>query len=445
MKKVRIVILGGGFGGFYAAQHLDRLIGSRTDIEVILVSRENFILFTPMLHEVAAGDLDPGDIICPLRQMLKHVEFLEADVEEIDLPQRRVSLAYSVHRRVKELTFDHLVLALGSESNFFHLPGVEERSLGMKSVSDAFVLHNTALAMLELANLEQDALAKQRFLTFVVAGGGFAGVETMGALNDFVRNAMKYYPSLSTADLRMVLVHAGHALLPELDESLGNYAQSKLESAKVEIFLQKRVAAFSNDGVELASGEKIRAATLVWTAGVTPPALVDSLPCHKEKGRIVAKETMEVADFPGVWALGDCAWVPNPATGQPHPPTAQHAIRQGAHCAKNILAVVDGRRPAPFRFKTLGGLATVGHHSAVANIMGIRLSGFIAWCLWRAIYLAKLPRWEKRIRVLLRWMLDLIFPNDLSQHLSLADVERVHRRISYLQQEDAPPETVHSI
>src|SRR5581483_528083 len=226
--RTRIVILGGGFAGLYSALHFEKTIARDPMVEVTLVSRENFVLFTPMLHEVAAGDMDLSDIVCPLRPMLKHVRFLQADVEDIDLEARQVSLTYGAHCERRVVTYDHLIIALGSESNFFGLPGVGERALTMKSIGDAFMLRNQALAMLEMATLTDDADARRGMLTFAVAGGGFAGVETVGALNDFVREAIEYYPALSEAELRLVLVHPGKVILPELNENLGRYAQAEL-------------------------------------------------------------------------------------------------------------------------------------------------------------------------------------------------------------------------
>ena len=431
-KNSRVLILGGGFGGFYVAHHLDKTIAADPTVEVTLVSRENFLLFTPMLHEVAAGDLDVSDIVSPPRQVLKHVRFLEAEVERIDLDERRVTLAYGVQRWQKELFYDHLVLALGSETNFFKLPGLEERALTMKSLGDAFYLRNHALALLEIASLTEDEAARRAMLTFVVAGGGFAGTETVGALNDYIRAAKKYYPALAKESVRIVLVHPGAVILPELGESLGRYAQGKLAARNVEIRLETRVTRYSDRGVELANGEIIPTLTLVWTAGVTPPGLLQSLPCKQERGRVVVEETLEVPGFPGVWAVGDCAWIPNPQTGSPHPPTAQHALREALRCAKNIVAAIQGGQKKRFAFTTLGLLASIGHRTGVAQIMGFHFSGVIAWWLWRTIYLAKLPRFEKKVRVALRWTLELLFAKDITQYLTLQGLDRLERRIEYL-------------
>jgi len=285
----------------------------------------------------------------------------------------------------------------------------------------------------------EDSAARRAMLTFVVAGGGFAGVETVGALNDFVREAVPYYPALREAELCVVLVHPSAVILPELGESLGRYAQAKLAERKVVIRTETRVTAFSERGVELGEGETIAAQTLVWTAGVTPPVVLRNLPGKKEKERIVVDETLEMPGFPGVWAVGDCAWIPDAKTGKPHPPTAQHALREAVHGAKNIVAVIRGKPKTPFVFKTIGQLATIGRRTGVANILGIHLSGLFAWWLWRTIYLAKLPRFEKKLRVALDWTLDLFFPRDFVQHLTVHGIERVHRRLAYLREHAVIP------
>ena len=437
--NTRIVILGGGFAGLYSALHFEKTIAADPTVEVTLVSRENFVLFTPMLHEVAAGDLDPSDIVCPVRPMLKRARFLQADVDSIDLETREVSLAHGVDRKRSVLNYDHLVIALGSESNFFELPGVAEHALTMKSLGDAFILRNQALGMLEMASLTDDASARRAMLTFVVAGGGFAGVETVGALNDFVREALTYYPALTEAELRVVLVHPTSVLLPELNESLGRYAQTELASRKIEIRTDTRVVAFSDRGVELSNGETLATQTLVWTAGVKPPGVLQSLPVKKEKGRLVVNEMLELPGFPGVWAVGDCASIPNDSSGMPHPPTAQHALREAVRCAKNIVAAIHGSPKAPFRFTTLGQLAAIGHHAGVADILGLRLSGFLAWWLWRTIYLAKLPTFEKKLRVALRWTLDFAFSRDLTQHVTLHGMDRVGQLLAYVRQHPVIP------
>ena len=287
----------------------------------------------------------------------------------------------------------------------------------MKSLGDAILLRNRLIEHLEEADTECAAAAclREPLLTCVVAGGGFAGVETIAAVNDFVRESLHFYRNLGPQHVRMVLVHSGKVILPELSEKLGRYAATQLAKRGVEIHLEARVARVTDEGVELDDGTKIAARMVVWTAGTSPNPLLASLPCRKDRGRIVADEFLEVPDFPGVWALGDCALIPDRKTGQFYPPTAQHALREGRILARNIAAEVRGGAKKPFVFTTIGQLATIGRRVGVANIMGINFSGFIAWWLWRSIYLSKLPRTEKKLRVALDWTLDLLFSKDLVQ------------------------------
>jgi NADH dehydrogenase len=252
-------------------------------------------------------------------------------------------------------------------------------------------------------------------LTFVVAGGGFAGVESVSAMNDFLREASEFYPHLEEEQIRVVLVHPGAVILPELGEKLGAYAQKKLAERKVEIRVNTRVAGVTQEGVTLSDGTMIPTDTIVWTAGTSPHPLLETLPCKKERGRIVVDSTMAVPNFPNVWALGDCAVIPDPKTGMPYPPTAQHAIREGRVLAQNLKATIRGGKLKPFVFKTIGLLASIGRRTGVAQILGRNFSGFFAWWMWRTIYLSKLPRFEKKVRVAVDWTLDLLFSKDLVQ------------------------------
>jgi len=411
----RILILGGGFGGLYAALGLEKALARDACLEVTLVNSENFFLFTPMLHEVAAGDLDLTHIVNPIRKLLRRVKFFDGVVESIDLESKSVEVSHGFSHHHHRFEYDYLLIALGSTTNFFGLPGLEARALTMKSLGDAIHLRNHLIAQLEEAEPEcvDD---REPMLTFVVAGGGFAGVETIASMNDFLREALRFYPSLSEDLLRVVLVHPGPVILPELGRELGVYAQRKLARRKVEIRLDTKVTGVSERGVELSDGEAIRSNTLVWTAGTSPHRLLEGLPCLKEKGRVLVNEHLEVPGWPGVWALGDCALIPDARTGSHHPPTAQHALREGIVAARNILAEARGGKKRPFTFSTLGQLATIGRRTGVARIVGVNFSGFIAWWLWRTIYLSKLPRFEKKLRVMLDWTLDLIFSKDLVQY-----------------------------
>jgi NADH:ubiquinone reductase (H+-translocating) len=418
-ERKRILILGGGFGGLYAALHLEKAQARDTEIDVTLVNRENFFLFTPMLHEVAASDLDLTHIVNPIRKLLRRVRFFSGEVEAIDLASRRVVVTHGVDRHPHNLEYDHLVIGLGSITNFYNVPGLSERALTMKSLGDAIYLRNRLIANLEQADFECAVQARPRLLTVVVAGGGFAGVETIAAINDFLREALPFYPHLGEDQLRVVLVHPGPVILPELDEKLGRYAHRKLAERKVEIRLNTKVTGVSERGVELSDGEVIDSDLLIWTAGTSPNPLLDTLPCPKERGRLLVDECLAVPGWPGVWALGDCALVPDRKTGKSSPPTAQHALREGQVVARNLLAAIHGGPRIPFQFSSLGQLAAIGRRTGVANVLGINFSGFAAWWLWRTVYLTKLPRLEKKLRVALDWTLDLLFSKDLVQFLTV--------------------------
>jgi NADH dehydrogenase len=413
--KPRILILGGGFGGMYAALEFERALAKGADLDVTLVNRDNFFLFTPMLHEVAASDLDITNIVSPVRKLLRRVTFFHGDVESIDLVNKRVGLSHGHEEHCHSLRYDHLVLALGSTTNFFNLSGLEDRALTMKSLDDAIFLRNRLIANLEEADFECSPSTRAPLLNFVVAGGGFAGVETIAGINDFLREAMRFYPHLREDMLRVILVHPGKTILPELGEKLGAYAQRKLVERHVEVHSNCKVTAVTDRDVTLSDGTKVTTNTLVWTAGTCPNSLLDTLPCKKERGRVLVNECLEVPEWPGVWSLGDCAVVPDLKTGKSHPPTAQHALREGKVAAQNILATIRGEQKRPFLFSTIGLLAPIGKRSGVANILGVNFSGFIAWWLWRTIYLTKLPRIEKKIRVAFDWTLDLLFSKDLVQ------------------------------
>jgi NADH dehydrogenase len=420
----RILIIGGGFAGVYTALHLDKSLAGGSGVEVTLVSSDNFMLFTPMLHEVAASDLAPTDIVCSLRRLFRHVQFLEADVEKIDLSARRVSVAYSGGYKHRDLEYDCLVIAAGSENNFFGSTELEANSMTLKTLADAMLLRNRIIAVLENATLETDEKMRRAMLTFVIAGGGFAGVETIGAVNDFVRDALRWYPALREEEIRFVLVHPKEVILPELGERLGRYAQKKLAERKVEILINTHVKSYADGLVGLDKGDPIFAFTLIWTAGVTPSKLIADLPCKKEHGRLVVNENLQIPDQPGVWALGDCAWALDPATGKPFPTTAQHAVREGKAVARNILASIRNQPQEAFRFKMLGQVAAIGQQTGVAEILGFRFSGFLAWLMWRTIYLGKLPRFEKKLQVALHWTMDLFFPKDLTQLLTAGGIQK---------------------
>jgi NADH dehydrogenase len=419
VHTTRVLVLGGGFGGVEAARQLERLLGSRQDVEITLVSRDNFFLFTPMLHEVAASDVDITHIVSPLRALLQRTTVIVGTVESIDLERRIVQVAHGFDGHRHELAFDQLLVTLGSTTNFYGLPGLETHALTMKTLGDAIHLRNRVIAMLEDASTECGG--GEGLLTVVVAGGGFAGVETVAALNDFVRDALRFYPRLRQRDVRMVLVHAGAHILPELGQELGVYAARKMAERGVEILTDERVARVDEAGVVFVDGRRVASRLVVWTAGTSPHPLLQVLPCVLDRGRVKVDETLAVPGWPGVWALGDCAVVPDSRTGKPHPPTAQHALRQARIAARNIVATISGRPTVSFTFRTIGQLAAIGRRTGVARIFGVKFSGFVAWWLWRTVYLSKLPRLEKKVRVAIDWTLDLVFAKDFVQFLTVRE------------------------
>lgn len=408
----KILILGGGFGGVYAALRLQHLLRRRTDVDVTLVSRENFFLLTPMLPQVAASGIDTRHIVAPIRRICPRVRFYEAEVEAIDLDRRSVTIAHEGGTR-RQLAYDHLLIALGGVTNFYGIPGVADHSLTFKTLGDAIRLRNRALDMLERAELESDADRRRAMLTFVVVGAGFAGVETTAELDVFLRKAAALYRTFGPKDVKVVLVDGGPRVLPELRPRLGEFTCDTLSERGVGIRLGVFVRAADEHGIELADGARIDARTIVWTGGVKPSPLLASLPCADSRGYIPADATFAVKGHPGVWAIGDCARIVPPGSDKPYPPTAQHAARMGPHAADNILDSIDGRTPTPFTYAMKGQMANLGDHQAVAMLGGLQVAGFPAWWLWRTYYLSRLPTLERKLRVAIDWTLDLFFPRDV--------------------------------
>jgi NADH:quinone reductase (non-electrogenic) len=350
----KIVIAGGGFAGLYAAMHLDRTLARRREADVVLISRENFSVFTPMLHEVAAGDLQPSDIVNPLRRILRHVKVVAAEVDAIDLRARTVSCAGGISNVRREFGFDHLLLTLGAETNFFDMAGVRDWAATMKSLGDAALLHNTMVALLETAALQEDASARRPLLTFVIAGGGLAGVETTGAVNDFVNEAALHYPSVAQADIRVVLIHPESFLLPELGEELGRYAERKLRERNVDVVTGVRVTSYDGSLVTLSDGTSIPAATLIWTAGVKPSAVIASLPCETERGRVRVDEYLAVPGVSGLWAAehrgrdrrprAEAVSVQSDGTPGQHraPHRCGHGVRRQVFRVHRVVSLADG-------------------------------------------------------------------------------------------------------
>jgi len=431
-EKTQIVILGGGFGGISTARNLERLFGADPRVAVTLVSDKNAMLFTPMLAEVAGSSLEPTHISSPLRTILHRTDVVRGRVVRIDLDERQVLLADDVNpsgstsAATRELRFDHLVLSLGSLANYFGMQNVEAQAYPFKTLQDAIAIRNRVIDIFERADREPDLARRREMLAFVIAGGGFAGVELAGALNDFGRGILPYYPGLSSKDLNIILVHAGDRILPELSKGLATYALERMTARGVKFILEKRVADAGLGSVVLNTGDVIPCETLLWTAGSAPHPLLRTLPLDLDRrGAVIVDSRLAVPGHPGLWAVGDCASIAD-ETGKPCPPTAQFALREARQAAYNIHANVKGRPAKPFRFRSLGALCVVGHQTACAELKApfgrkttVRFSGLLAWLMWRGLYLSKLPGVERKLRVLVVWVIDLFFPRDIVQTIDL--------------------------
>ncbi|MFL6353482.1 MAG: NAD(P)/FAD-dependent oxidoreductase [Bryobacteraceae bacterium] len=413
----KVLILGSGFAGVTVAQELSKLLPAQSAAEISLVDRNNFLLFTPMLTEVAGGELDARHIVASPRRLSRGINFEEGEIQEIDLANRRVVLNIGDGDGSKRtLTADHLVIALGSVPAFHGIPGLQEHSLAIKSVGDAAAIRNRVLACLERAHWETDAHIRREVLTFVVGGGGYTGVETMAAVNDLARESVKDYPNVQPDEISTFIVEPGDRLLSELSSDLAAFAQQKLQEHGVKVRLRTKITSAAQNYVEFEGGNRIPTRTLIWAGGITPNPLIGKLDCARGHHHgIVVDECCSVPDHPGVWALGDCAEVPKQGSQGTYAPTAQNATREGALVARNIVAVLRGEKPEPFAFKTIGELALVGKHSGVAKIYGQHFSGFLAWAMWRAIYLSKMPGMGQRARILLDWILDFFFGRSIAE------------------------------
>ena len=419
-KMTQVVILGGGFAGVSTAEHLEKQFRSDPTVSFTLISETNSWLFTPMLVEVATSGLEPTHITTPLRTSLKRTRVLRSRVTSIDLERRQVHLKDEVPQT--GIHYDHLILALGSVSNYLGNTAVAENALEFKTLADAMRIRNHVIDVFERADSEPDPGCRRALLTFVVAGGGFSGAELAGGVNDFARGIIADYPNLSTDDLRIILVHSRERILPELSQSLANYAMQRMRERGVIFKLNTRVTDARPGSISLSPAEEIPTETFVWTAGVTPNPILKELPIkHDSRGAVLVDRTLAIPDYGNVWALGDCASVSDTKTGKTCPPTAQVATREAVVLAHNIRACLLGRPVKPFCFKSLGSLCIVGYHTACAEIRGLKFSGLFAWLLWRGIYLSKLPGLERKVRVLTDWTLEIFFPRDIVQTIDFDD------------------------
>jgi NADH:ubiquinone reductase (H+-translocating) len=421
MTETRVAILGGGFAGATLAATLEKRLPG--DCSVTIVSRENHITYNPLLAEVVGASILPGHVVAPLRQIAKRARVCMVPVTDIDLERREL---HYLGEGSGTIPFDHLAIACGVNANLDLVPGLSRYALPMKTLGDALTIRNRILSRLEQASLQPNPRLRRWLTTFVVLGGGFSGVEVTGEIADFLRSSLKYYPALNPDDCQVCLLHSGDRILPELSPSLSRFALRKMSRRGLDVRLNTRAIRIDAHSVQLQDGERIAAGTVICTIGTTPNSLVDALPVAKMRGRIKTNPDMSVPGHDGLWALGDCAHIINAWNNEPAPPTAQFAAREAKCLAHNIAATIRGGTTTAFRYKPLGALSTIGHNKAVAEISGIRLSGFIAWLLWRGIYLLKVPTFARKVRVFFEWNWGMLFSADIA-HLGFSRTKRNSR------------------
>src|ERR1700736_4900021 len=412
-----IVILGGGFAGAYCARALRAGLEESTAENVALLADQNAMLFHPMLAEVSGSSISPLHVVNPLRLFCRGTSIFMGAVHEIDLEQKAVSFLPGPFTTPAKLMFEHLVLAIGSIVDVSRVPGMPEHGYLMKTVGDAIRLRSGVLERLEEASVTKDEAFRRKPLTFVIVGGGYSGVETAGQVWDLLRDVQRFYPRVRPEEFRLVLVQSGTYLLPQIGEELGKYCEVQLRKRGIEIRLNTRVTAITAERAILNTGEIIATNTVVTTVGnATHPVikkLVDRYKLSIDKGRLDTEPTMLLKGYKNLWAAGDCSSVPL-EDGSISPATAQFAMRQGTLLGKNILAAQNGKALEPFRFKTLGEMASLGHRNAVGKVLGFKVAGFLGWLMWRATYLYKLPGLEQKVKVFFEWNLELLFPRDIS-------------------------------
>lgn len=418
-----VVIVGGGFAGANTASYLKRSMPRGS--QIILFSQENHIVFTPLLGDVVGSSINPMHVVWPLRQMLTGIECRTASVVDLDLKRKETVYEIADGHTAKQ-PYDDLVLAPGSAINFEIIPGMSAHGWPLKSLGDALALRNQLIGLLERAEVEHDAALRRRLLSIVVVGGGFSGVEVAGEIHDLMAASIRYYSQIQQDDLHVVVLEARERILPELPETLSQFARRKMQKRGIDIRVNAAAAAVTQQGIRLRDGAEIEAATIICTIGLTAHPLVTRAGLPLERNRIQTTPEMRVVGYQDVWALGDCAAVPNAYDGKPSPPTAQFAVRQAKQLARNLSQVARGKAARPFSFKPLGMLASIGNRKAVALVFGLKLSGLPAWLLWRGVYLSKMPTLVRKIQISLDWLWQLVFPRDIVQ-LNMWPTERFGR------------------
>ena len=425
-KQIKIVILGGGFAGIKCTKILEKHFKNQPEIDLVLVNEDNFLLFTPMLPQVASGMIETRHITMPIRKICENTTFYEGRIKEIDPHGKLVTLWGTVEKRGIAIHYDFLIVALGSQTNFFGLSDVEKNAYTMKTLNDAVAYRNRIIDMLEQAENETNPILRKSLLTFVIVGAGFAGVETSGEIMDLLRDARRYYPNIRQEDIRVIILEALSGILPGFNEKLAKFAYNKMVERGIEIQLRTAVTSFDGTEVKVKKlnndknnsneiVESIITKTLMWTAGVAPVNAINRALFKKERGKILVNEFLEVKDFPGVFALGDCAFIIDPDSKKPLSPTAQLAEAEAEVAAFNLHALMKNKEMKKFIYKSKGQMAIIGKRTGIASIFGVNIAGFWAWILWRNVYLTQMPRFDKRFRVLLDWTIDLFFDRDISR------------------------------
>ena len=413
----KILILGGGFGGINVLKSIQNKFKNEPNIRISIVSKDNYFLYTPMLPQVSSGLIHPSDITIPIRKLCKQAEFYQASISSIDLEQKLVTITRTFDGKVRALDYDYLIIALGSNTNFFDNKNIEEHSFVIKTVEDAIAIHDQIIHMLESAAQISDVDFKKKLMTFTVVGAGFAGVETMGEINYLVRESVKnFYPSIGKENISMNLVASEEFILPELGPKLGKDAGKYLRKAGVNVITNTKAVDTGEDFVELDNGEKVPCMTLIWAAGVVIDPIVSSLKCkHDKSGKLKVAKYLRLTEYENVFALGDCALITNPSTGKAYPPTAQNSIHQSTTVANNLYSIITGKtKLKEFTFESKGMMTTLGRRVAIAVVYGLHCKGSLAWLIWRTYYLYKLPMLEKRFQVATSWIADLLFKRDLT-------------------------------
>lgn len=417
MSQTKILILGGGFGGINVLKLIQNQFKNNKNIRISLVSQDNYFLYTPMLPQVSSGLIHPNDITIPIRKLCKQAEFYHASVSSIDFEQKLVTITREFDGKVHALDYDYLVISLGNSTNFFDSENIEKHSFVIKTVEDAISINAQVINMLENAAQTSDIDFKKKLMTFTVVGGGFAGVETMGEINQLVRDSVKnFYPSIGEENICMNLIASKEFILPELGHKLGKMACEYLTKVGVNVLTNTKAVDAGEDFVKLQNGKIIPCMTLIWAAGTHVEPIISELKCnHHKSGKLNVDNFLRVIEHKNVFALGDCAFITNPLNGKEYPATAQNSIHQSITVANNLYSVINGQdNLKEFSFKSKGIMTTLGRKVAIAVIFGFHITGSIAWLIWRTYYLSRLPMTDKKFQVATSWMADLLFKRDLT-------------------------------